>query len=83
MCGIALFLFSRHFVSQEITPKWLGLIVGVAFSGYNFQFLTAKSLYPCKIAVFTDYCFMFVCLFQGLAVLGFNGRISNCRFSLT
>ncbi|MDR1090521.1 MAG: hypothetical protein LBL79_05540 [Prevotella sp.] len=29
LCGVTLFVTSRHFVNQEVTPKWLGLIAGV------------------------------------------------------
>jgi O-antigen ligase len=75
LCSITLFLFSRHFVSQEITPKWFGLIAGVALASIIFSFLQRKVYIPAKSLFLLITVSCLFAFFRDWAVLGFNGYL--------
>ncbi|MDR1339456.1 MAG: O-antigen ligase family protein [Prevotellaceae bacterium] len=66
LCGVTLYVTSRHFVNQEITPKWFGLIAGVGIAGiisgifHRNLYIPQKSvlipmLLCCSLIVLRDY----------------------------
>ncbi|MDR1338591.1 MAG: O-antigen ligase family protein, partial [Prevotellaceae bacterium] len=68
LCGVTLFVTSRHFVNQEITPKWFGLITGVGIVGiisgvfHRSLYIPLKSVWIpmllcCSLIVLRD-CFV-------------------------
>jgi O-antigen ligase len=72
LCCITLFFSSRRFVNHEITPKWFGMIIGVAVAGIIFGLAQRKIYIPAKalLLLFSiSCCFIF---FRDWAVLGFN-----------
>ncbi|MDR2286914.1 MAG: O-antigen ligase family protein, partial [Prevotellaceae bacterium] len=75
LCCITLFFSSRHFVNHEISPKWFGMIVGVAVAGIIFGLLQRKVYIPAKallLFIVISYCFIFV---RDWAVFGFNSYL--------
>ncbi|MDR1122169.1 MAG: O-antigen ligase family protein [Dysgonamonadaceae bacterium] len=66
LCCVTLFVTSRHFVNQEVTPKWFGLIAGVGIAGiisgifHRDLYIPLKSilipmLLCCSLVVLRDY----------------------------
>jgi hypothetical protein len=51
LCCVTLFVTSRHFVNQEVTPKWFGLIAGVGMAGiitgifHRYLYIPLKSVF--------------------------------------
>ncbi|MDR1225096.1 MAG: O-antigen ligase family protein [Tannerella sp.] len=45
---ITLFVTSRHFVNQEVTPKWFGLIIGVGMAGIISGIFNHNLYFPLK-----------------------------------
>ncbi|MDR2651283.1 MAG: O-antigen ligase family protein [Prevotellaceae bacterium] len=75
LCSITLFLSSRHFVNQEVTPKWFGLIAGVALTGIICSLLQRKVYLPAKslfLLIFVSCCLIF---FRSWVVSGFSSYL--------
>ena len=60
ICGVSLFVFSNSFVSAEITPKWLGMMISVGLAGITWSMLNGKISFYVKPLVLFICCFLFI-----------------------
>jgi hypothetical protein len=76
LCGIALFVTSHHFVNQEVTPKWFGLITGVGIAGI-LSGIFHRNLYvfPKSVWILMFSC-GFLIVFRDCLVSGFDYRLT-------
>ncbi|MDR1170334.1 MAG: O-antigen ligase family protein [Prevotellaceae bacterium] len=75
LCCVTLFVTSRHFVNQEITPKWFGLITGVGIVGI-ISGIFHRSLYiPLKSVWIPMLLCYFLIVLRDCLVSGFNYQL--------
>jgi hypothetical protein len=75
LCCATLFVTSRHFVNQEVTPKWFGLIAGVGIAGI-ITGIFHRSLYiPLKSVWIPMLLCCFLIVLRDCLVSGFNYQL--------
>jgi O-antigen ligase len=75
LCCITLFFSSARFVSQEVAPKWFGLIAGTALAGIIFSFLRRKVYMPAKSLFLLISVSCLLVFFRDWAASGFNAHL--------
>ncbi|MDR1341609.1 MAG: O-antigen ligase family protein [Prevotellaceae bacterium] len=81
LCCCTLFLSSSHFVSREVSPKWFGLIAGIALTGI-ISFLQQRVYIPAKSLFLLISVSCFIVFFRDWAVSGFNDYLLTQTFCL-
>ncbi|MDR1340558.1 MAG: O-antigen ligase family protein [Prevotellaceae bacterium] len=75
LCGITLFVTSRHFVNQEVTPKWFGLITGVGIAGIISGIFHRNLYVPLKSVFIPMLLCGFLIVLRDYPVAGFNYQL--------
>ncbi|MDR1341508.1 MAG: O-antigen ligase family protein [Prevotellaceae bacterium] len=75
LCGITLFVTSRHFVNQEVTPKWFGLIAGVGIAGIISGIFHRNLYIPLKLVFIPMLLCCSLIVLRDYFVSGFNYQL--------
>ncbi|MDR1340224.1 MAG: O-antigen ligase family protein [Prevotellaceae bacterium] len=75
LCGVTLFVTSRHFVNQEITPKWFGLIAGVGIAGVISEIFHRNLYIPLKSVLILMLLCCSLIVLRDYLVSGFNYQL--------
>ena len=72
LCSVTLFALSQHFVNEEITPKWLGLMLFIGIEGVVWSMLNRKVTLPAKQILLILSCFFLFIFVRNWITLNFN-----------
>jgi hypothetical protein len=76
LCCVTLFVSSRQFVNQEVTPKWFGLMAGVGIAGFLSGIFHRNLYIPPKSVWIPMLLCGFPVVFMDYPVSGFDYRLT-------